>query len=70
MLFLVGGTVESYQKISPDFMDVSPSIQDIADANDTKAWDRNALRNNDADLIVKVADYIPPVKEKLEFEEI
>ena len=51
-------------------MDVSPSIQDIADANDTKAWDRNALRNNDADLIVKVADYIPPVKEKLEFEEI
>ena len=69
-LFLIGGSAAAYQAIVTGFDIVLPLSENIALANHTRAWDENAVRSDDASLMVKVADYVPPVKEKLEFEQL
>ena len=39
-------------------------------ANNTAAWVEHSLHYNKSELMVKIQDYVPPVKEELEYQEI
>ena len=40
----------------------------IQPANATRAWVPDALHYGNSDLMVKIQDYVPPVKEELEYQ--
>ena len=69
-LFIVGATRDKMIELEPRFGDTSTiNLEDaIIDANNNMTWNDQSLHYKESELMVKVADYIPPISTNKQIE--
>ena len=69
-LFVIGANRDQMIEIEPRYADTQQiSLKNpIIQANNSMAWNSESLHYKDSELMVKVADYIPPISSKKQIE--
>ena len=65
---MVGATKQEYLAINSSFKEQMPISNAIPQANDATSWNPNSLQYDASKLMVKLQDYVPPVKDELKYQ--